>query len=281
MSQAGLWTVCALLGAGVASAQTRPKVLVLNLAVSDPSLQQLAATLSEQVLTELGKGGRLDSMGQSDVQAVLGLERQKQILGCSEETGCLAELSAALGAPWIVTGTLARLGKSIRIDLKLIRTRDGSAAWRDGRDTTDESAVFSVLTAMVKDLMATVDLQPARGSGPGGALAASTRGPLIAPWVLVGVGGVAAIVGAVLSGVAASDWSRLQDVDWRGRTSWDVVLATSNSYNQNVKLGPTVIGVGLAAAAGGLLWNILGRSKSQAGLTLVPSVNGLALAGAW
>src|SRR5882757_2883687 len=45
----------------------------------------------------------------ADLEAVMGLERQKQLLGCSEDSSCLAEISSALGVPLVATGRLTRL----------------------------------------------------------------------------------------------------------------------------------------------------------------------------
>src|SRR5438309_267107 len=48
----------------------------------------------------------------SEMQALLGLERQKELMGCSDEStaSCLAELAGALGADGVLTGTLGKVG---------------------------------------------------------------------------------------------------------------------------------------------------------------------------
>src|SRR4051812_29987801 len=45
-----------------------------------------------------------------DIATVLGLERQKQLLGCaSDGNSCIGELGNALGAKGILNGSLARI----------------------------------------------------------------------------------------------------------------------------------------------------------------------------
>lgn len=211
----------------------RPRVVVIGVSASNEKLKQVGATIAEQILTELGRTERVEAMGASDVQAVLGLERQKQVLGCTEaSSSCLAEISSALGAPWLVSGTLGQLGKAMRLDLKLIRVRDGKAVFRDGKVLKDESEVFDAVTEMAKQMVKKMDLppeapkpvaaavepapKPARDAPaltPVPAAPAPSTPALVAapspqeagprgvgPWVVAGGGAVAAVAGGLLVG---------------------------------------------------------------------------------
>lgn len=60
----------------------------------------------------------------ADIAAVLGLERQRQLMGCTE-SGCSAELGNALGADALITGTLAKLDGTLNATLRVISTNDG------------------------------------------------------------------------------------------------------------------------------------------------------------
>ena len=270
--------LCAVVGAP-AYAAPKTRVLVLNLAASESSLQLLAASLTEQISTELSRTQHIEAMSQSDLAAVLGLEREKQLLGCAEDsTSCFAELSAALGAQLLVTGSLARLGGAVRIDLKLIRTKDGVALHRDGRSTNQEAEVFGLLATMVKELAGRV-------AGSGGVptetatSSSSTSGAGPGPIVLMSAGAVALVAGIVVSGIAGSQWKNLNDPVWAARTSWVDVKATGDSFNTNAILGPLIIGTGLAAASVGLLWRLLARPEPA--VTLVLTGNALVIGGAF
>lgn len=55
-----------------------------------------------------------------EVQSLLGLERQKQMLGCGEQGSCLAELAGALGAKLVLSGTVGRLGEVYQLTLQML-----------------------------------------------------------------------------------------------------------------------------------------------------------------
>ncbi|MBL8918455.1 MAG: hypothetical protein JNJ54_06310 [Myxococcaceae bacterium] len=253
----------------VVSASAGPeKVVVVNLTPSEASLERLAASLSEVVLTELGRSKAISVIGQNDVAAMLGVERQQQLLGCGEaQSSCLAELSGALGAPWLVTGTVARLGSAYRLDLKLLSTADGKAAWRDGQTTRNDSEVFELLATMVKGLVRHFEQSPV----------SSVSAAPVGPFVLMGAGAVVAITGGVLSALAASQWGALQDPSWRATRSWVEVEQTGSAFNRNVIVGPVLLGAGLAAAAGGLVWWLLGKPA----VAVVPAAGAFAVVGSW
>ena len=63
----------------------------------------------------------------SEIQQLLGFERQKQLLGCAESSSsCQAELANALGVDGLVTGSIGRIGKTLQINLKILRADDGA-----------------------------------------------------------------------------------------------------------------------------------------------------------
>lgn len=255
-----------LLASLSAAAQpARPRVVVLNLTPSEPGLERLAESLSELVVTEFVKTGAIDAVAQSDLVAVLGLERQKQLLGCAE-SACMAELTAGLGAPWLVSGALGRFGGTLRVDLKLVDTTRGTSAFRDGRTVRDENDAFEAVSTLVADLLPRLGVSATSGSRS------------LGPWVLMGAGAVAAIVGAVLSIVAATQWVAITDPDRRSMTSWRDVQSAGQVYGVNVVVGPTLLGVGLGAVAGGVVWRAL-STPSRVTTTTGPDL--LRLGGLW
>jgi hypothetical protein len=81
--------------------------------------------LSEQLMQQAG--GRLRVTTESEVAAVLGLERQKALLGCSDgSSSCLAEIAGALGVDGVVVGNVARFGGDYAVTLKVVSARDGA-----------------------------------------------------------------------------------------------------------------------------------------------------------
>ena len=99
-----------------ARAEEKPRIVVLQIDGSTDALKRIGAAVSEQVLTELQRTGRFDAMGTSDLQVLLGMERQRSLLGCSPEgeSACLAEISAALENRILADLDLLRLLAELR-----------------------------------------------------------------------------------------------------------------------------------------------------------------------
>lgn len=273
----GRATIRAVLICGLAAvpaqAEDKARVIVLNLAHSDPSMEMLSRSLTEQILTELTRTERIEAVGQSDLGAVLGLQREKQLLGCSEETNsCLAEISAAMGAPWLVSGSLARLGTAVRLDLKLIRTSDGKAVYRDGRSTDHEAQVFDLLASMVSAMVSTA-------FPSGQAPRAGAAGPGVGPWLTLGAGALVLGAGAIVTGLAAGQWQNLNDPTWTAKTSWVEVQRTGETFNTGIIVGPTLMGVGVVTMTAGLLWRLLVNPEPT--VSVVLTGNGFALGGSF
>ena len=66
-------------------------------------VERLAAGINEQILTELSQVARYTVVGASDIATLIGLERQKQLQGCGEDSeSCMAELGNALGVEGVL-----------------------------------------------------------------------------------------------------------------------------------------------------------------------------------
>ncbi len=199
-------------------------------------------------MTELGESGRFETIGSSDLATLLGLERQKALMNCKDESGCMAELSASLGAPWVVTGKLTRAGRVTRLDLKLIHTTDGQVAWRGGRELADESDIFGAVRSMVPSIAQTIDpVAPSQVRA--------------APLVLSGAGLLGVLVGGGLSFFTWNDARQYAapGYRWPAGTPVDSVLARQQSANTTITIGLSVAAVGGAALISGLLWYFLGK----------------------
>ncbi len=93
-----------------------------------------------QQLTERG----LRVVTARDMASLLGQERQRQLSGC-DTTGCLAELGDALGAEALVLGELARLGKLMQVNVKVVSTRGGAARATFSRRIHDDEELLAAL----------------------------------------------------------------------------------------------------------------------------------------
>ncbi|MBM4783704.1 MAG: hypothetical protein GQE15_39045 [Archangiaceae bacterium] len=80
-----------------------------------------------------------------DVASILGLERQKQLLGCTDD-GCAVELGNALGAAGLVNASVAHLGGGFRATFRVISSTDGHALAQASAEGDDEAAFLKSLT---------------------------------------------------------------------------------------------------------------------------------------
>lgn len=130
--------------AAVAPSQRR----VLRVAVLDPRVtgevpRRARAALEQALTPELRKVEGLAAINSQEIVDLLGAERQKQLLGCSEDaTSCMEELAGAVGADELVTIDLTLVGRTYaltarRLDTskaKVLQTHLSQFEQRDGEE---------------------------------------------------------------------------------------------------------------------------------------------------
>ncbi|HYV43921.1 MAG TPA: DUF2380 domain-containing protein [Myxococcaceae bacterium] len=102
------------------------KYVVLRLEAKGGLEPATVGLFSDALVGELRKNPGLNVMTGSDVEAVLGAERQQQLLGCTD-TNCLTELAGALGADRVVHGSVGRVGESLVVNLTAVDPKSGRA----------------------------------------------------------------------------------------------------------------------------------------------------------
>ena len=98
-----------------------PKLAVLPVAPGEGIPATTAAAITEALSGEVRRRSGAEVVTQREISAVLTLERQKAMLGCTTDS-CMAELGGALGCDRLVSGDLARLGESFLLHLRLVET---------------------------------------------------------------------------------------------------------------------------------------------------------------
>lgn len=237
----------------------------------------LTDLLSEVALTEAGAIDRLDAVGRSDIEAILGFEKQKKILGCTEEASCLAEIGGALGVEYVVVGSLGRIGGLYRLDMKLVETSKGRVRSRIGESVEgrEEQLVMAVQRAVHRLLDPLVfDGQAGALPPPPKAVAAVEPAPEPPPppkkpsmssrrfwgYALGGVG-LAAVAGGAVAGLSAKS---AYDSEKEAAASGD--LAAFESYrdqaNSRALIADVLYGVGAVGVGVGVYLVLTGPSAS-------------------
>ncbi|MDP2345754.1 MAG: hypothetical protein Q8O67_32725 [Deltaproteobacteria bacterium] len=91
---------------------------VLDLEPGDGVRKERAQAFTDVVTGEVGSFSTCSVLSRSDVRGVLSFEAEKQLLGCTQES-CLAELAGALGADFLVTGSLSKIESSTLLSLRV------------------------------------------------------------------------------------------------------------------------------------------------------------------
>ncbi len=260
-----------ILGAG----QAAPKVAMPGL--SALGLEDRYAVFFGEHLAQQLKFEGLDVVTNKEIASLLGLERQKQLLGCSEaSSSCMAELASALGADGVLLGDLAKVGGRTQLNLKVISARDGRtfAAFSD-RVEGDE-AVLDALSRAAVQLAKGVATALGRTLTP---VAAELRGSSTPPaarfwWVPVAGGALVAGVGAFLFNSGGGDYDRLKTATADHPLSLKEAQALRDGGSAKQQAGVICAGAGLAAVFAGGLWLALAKANAPASVAWVPTATG-------
>ena len=194
----------------------------------------------------------------ADVRALLGAERQRQLLGCEGVAeSCMTELANALGADGVLVGTIDKVGESYLAAVKLISNRGGRVTWSASERLVGEAKLMDWLDARADELRET--------------LAPSPRAPLGA--FLLGGAGVAGLgVGATF--LVLSNTTALTVIS-NAPDEPSLASALDAGKTQNA-VGWVALSTGAALLFGGVLWGLLGSSAPPPQVSVVPVPGGLA-----
>jgi hypothetical protein len=106
----------------VATVTRRVKVAMLPLTALGGVSKETTQLLGDALAGELRRRPGISVLTPSDVAALLGAERTRQMLGCTD-SGCIAELGGALGADRVVHGSIGRVGDSLVVNLAALDPR--------------------------------------------------------------------------------------------------------------------------------------------------------------
>lgn len=99
------------------------KVAVLDFALAGSAHPDLARVLGDAAARGAGEAPGVEVMSQGEIVALLGLEKTRQMLGCTDDQGCVTELGAALATDRLVSGSLTLLDRTALVTVRLLDTR--------------------------------------------------------------------------------------------------------------------------------------------------------------
>jgi hypothetical protein len=136
-----------------ALAASRQKVAVLDVRAVQ-GVQPGTATILTAIIAGDTAAAGYDVLSQADIGALIGFERQKKMLGCGDDSSCLAEIGGALGVDYILVGSLGAMGALFRLDLKLVDAKKARVRSRVGVTVDgNESKLVAAIQKAVRDLL--------------------------------------------------------------------------------------------------------------------------------
>jgi hypothetical protein len=198
-----------------------------------------------------------------DIAQLLGIERQRQLLGCaSDGSSCIAELADALGAGGVLVGTFTKSDDSYLVVLRVVRQPSGAIWWS--------------ASSRVKGETALLDWLDEQASACANALIPSTPGST-GPYVVGGVGAVVLVTGASLLVVANTVGLRAAQ---EAGTEQSLSSALSTGRAESTS-GVVLLAVGAAAITGAILWKVLDRPAAPVALAPIPGGGLVTFGGQW
>lgn len=228
---------------------------------------RLGKVYLERFVNVLVRRGDIVVTTQEDVSHLLGLERQKQLLGCAEAgSSCMAELAGALGVDLILSGSLAKTGSSYTVNLRLLRAGDGHQVVTATDRLKSEDALQDWLDAQATAIGRALRVHSGTSDSPP-ILAVEHGRQRLVPWVPAIVGGALASGGAALFAWSKADAQMLR----AGGLTGEDIDATFSAGQGKEAGGVVLLATGGVAIASSLVWALLTREdKPQLSVAAPP-----------
>lgn len=249
------------------AAGERPKLAVLDLQATGAP-PEMATALTEAITQEVSRRGFFDVIASADIRTLLGLERQKELLGCSDDAkSCTAELAGALGARFVLSGTLSKLGDAYQLSLQALDTQKAQPVGRSVRIASDAKELADQLPFAIAEATATPLPQP------------PSR---VLPVTLLAAGSAAIVAGAIIGFSTILEENGLnrdlaQDSSTGSFLRYDEYRVASERLGLQRTVSLVSLIAGAALVGGGVF--VFARQGSTASATLVPTGSGFAFAG--
>ncbi len=247
-----------------------PRLVVLGLQAGGGVDPTVASGLTDAVSAEIGRKGYFVVMSQADIGTIVSQERQKQMVGCTETSAmCMEELAGAVGARFVMSGQVTRLGEAYQLSLQTLDTQKAAPLGRSTRIAAGLEELQRALPYAVAEATATPPPKP------------PSR---VLPYTLMAVGGGLVLGGGVWGLQAFGQEEGLVRELAIGETQ-ESVLKTRAYYDQeHQRIGLQKTEALIAIAAGAVALGVgflINPSDSGEGprVALVPSGSGVALAG--
>lgn len=128
------------------------KIVVWSLKPNAGVTEKEAATVSSIVAAEIARVSKSTIISESEMKGVIDGEQIKMSCG-ADDSSCIAEIGAAMGAPLSVSGTFSKMGDYWIITLQLVDVRKVEVQSRISKKFKgNENALVEAITPMICEL---------------------------------------------------------------------------------------------------------------------------------
>ena len=252
----------------LAAAPGQPRLAVLDLVPAGGVDAASAAAFTDTLTTELAARGHFEVISSADVRTLLGVERQRQLLGC-EESSCMTELAGALGSRYVASGSLTQLGAVFQLSVQVIDTQTAKPLGRASQVAPTLADLRALIPWMVADATATERPVPPSK---------------VLPIAMISVGGAGVIAGGIVGGLALSHEQALAADLGRPASETQPLDSPLASYQKRANDIGAQKSIALAAMISGAALAVVGvilfpRGPNPPPIALVPSDRGFAFVG--
>lgn len=122
-----------------------PNLAALDVVISVPSEKLDGVAFTELLTSAVDQSKLFKVVSSRDIASMLGLERQKALLGCSDDTSCLTEVADALGTDYVMQGTVGKVGATYLVTVRLIDSKRSRVVGRGANQTDDANLLLNLL----------------------------------------------------------------------------------------------------------------------------------------
>src|SRR5205823_1237751 len=103
--------------------QIRVAVLAPTVDASVEGHERLALVLGQLLTAEIRKLQKVTAIASDEIQQMVSFQRSRQVLGCSEDSSCMAELVDALAADELISMRVGQIGASYSLGVQRLDLR--------------------------------------------------------------------------------------------------------------------------------------------------------------
>jgi len=258
------------------------RVAVLDPAV-DPSVDpRVKAAIGQAITAEVRKLERVTAIAADEIQQMVSFQRSRQLMGCGEDTSCMAELVDALAADDLISLRVTTIGQSVTFAVQRLDARRAKVAQSFTKQVPKGSGeeLLALVGPAVEALFPERGLIEGRTRGVDKAMARKLNPPPLPRWAFFATAGVGAAAGA--GGAAFGFLANQSYARWSSMANGTAVVdaaaleqARQETQQRAVLANALFIGAGALALGAAFEAVFTDWNDDRAAVAMVPAPGGV------